>query len=94
MSGVPTAAHAPYALWRAITALDSPGAGAAPLRFAPIPVPPGSKTAGSLLRGRVRFAERRGSSTVSGASPSVLMTCGEACRALADSTLKGRYSRL
>lgn len=45
-----------------------------------------------LLRGRVRFVERRGSRTVSGASPSMLMAYGdEATEALEVSTLKGQF---
>ncbi len=45
-----------------------------------------------LLRGRVRFVGRKGSSTVSGASPSMLMAYGEeAVKGLACSTLKGSF---
>lgn len=48
-----------------------------------------------LLRGRVRFAERKGSRTVSGASPSMLMAYGEeAVEGLARSTLKGCFYHL
>ena len=45
-----------------------------------------------LLRGRVRFIERKGSRTVSGASPSALMAYGEeAAEGLAHSTLQGYF---
>lgn len=45
-----------------------------------------------LLRGRVRFVERKGSRTVSGASPSMLMAYGEeAVKGLKRSTLKGCF---
>lgn len=45
-----------------------------------------------LLRGRVRFVERKGSRTVSGASPSMLMAYDEeAVEGLAGATLKGRF---
>ena len=48
-----------------------------------------------LLRGRVRFIERKGSSTVSGASPYALMAYGEeAVEGLARSALKGCFYRL
>ncbi len=47
-----------------------------------------------LLRGRVHFIERKGSSTVSGASPSMLMAYGkEAVDGLACSTLRGSFYR-
>lgn len=49
-----------------------------------------------LLRGRVRFVERaKGSRTVSGASPSMLMAYGEeAAAALSASSLAGQFYRL
>jgi hypothetical protein len=48
-----------------------------------------------LLRGRVRFVERKGSRTVSGASPSMLMAYGrEAVEGLAGATLKGCFYSL
>lgn len=48
-----------------------------------------------LLRGRVRFVERQGSRTVSGASPSMLMAYGEeAVKGLAQSTLEGCFYNL